>query len=93
MPMIRFLSRRARNIEVVHPTAPRVGIFVKAQRARSTGPQAHLNTYIADEERLVRGQVIVALGRLTLILCVVALGLQIFGFVEHLAISLGWIVL
>lgn len=79
--------------KLIHPTAPHVGIFINAERVRSTGPKSHQSPYIRDEERIVRGQVIVALGRLTLILCVVALGLQIFGFVEHLAISLGWIVL
>lgn len=68
MPVIRFPSRRPRNIEVVHPTTPRVGIFVKAQRARSTGPQAHQHPYISNEEQIVRNQVLHALVVLGIVL-------------------------
>ncbi len=77
MPVIRILSRRARAIEVVHPTTPRVGIFVKTQRARSTGPQAHLSPYIVDEDRAVNAQVFYALGRLGWILGALLLGLLV----------------
>lgn len=90
MSVIRFLPRRTREVKVVHPTTPRVGIFVKAQRARSTGPQAHQHPYISDEERAVRGQVLDALGRLTMIIASLALGLQLGGFLRQAAISMGW---
>lgn len=91
MAVIRFPSRRPRNIEVVHPTTPRVGIFVKAQRARSTGPQAHQHPYIADKERGVRHQVRDALVRFTAIAlglyCGLGVGRAVWHFVR------GWIAL
>lgn len=61
MPVIRFASRRARPVDVVHPTTPRVGIYVQAARARSTGPQAHLSPYVDDEERSTNEMVLRAL--------------------------------
>jgi len=68
MPVIRFPSHRPRPVEVVHPTTPRVGIFIKAQRARSTGPQAHQTPYIDDEELRMRRHVFRALIGLSAIL-------------------------
>lgn len=86
MSVIRFPSRRARPIEVVHPTTPRVGIFVKAQHARSTGPQAHQTPYIADEEMGVRRQVFRALIVLSVILlssyCSLRVCLAVWDFVR-----------
>lgn len=68
MAVIQLPVRRARELEPIHRTTPRVGIFVQAQRARSTGPQAHQHPYIADEERGVRQQVLAALVRFAAIL-------------------------
>lgn len=77
MPVIRFPSRRARPVEVIHPTAPRVGIFVQAQRARSTGPQAHQHPYMDDEERSTNEQVLNALVKVAAVLGAFALGVRI----------------
>ena len=77
MPVIHLPVRRVRALEPIHRTPPRVGIYLAAQRARSTGPQAHETPYIADEERKVRHQVLWALGRFVTIFCGLVLGLQI----------------
>lgn len=88
MPVIRFPSRRTRAVDVVHPTTPRVGIFVKAQRARSTGPEAHESPYIADEERSMRRQVFSALAWLAVILassyCSIHLAMAAWQFMRGL---------
>lgn len=80
--------RRERALEPIHRTTPRVGIFVQAQRARATGPQAHQTPYIADEERAVRGQVLDALVRFAAILlglyCGAGLGHTVWTFVRGL---------
>lgn len=91
MAVIRLPTRRTRALAPIHPTTPRVGIYVKAQRARSTGPQAHQHPYIADEERGVRHQVLDALGRFTAIslglYCGLGVGRAVWHFVR------GWIAL
>lgn len=91
MAVIRLPARRMRALEPIHRTTPRVGIFVQAARARSTGPQAHLSPYVADEERTVRGQVFDALVRFTAILlglyCGLGAGRAVWHFVH------GWIAL
>jgi hypothetical protein len=88
MPVIRLSTRRTRALDPIHPTTPRVGIFVKAARARSTGPQANQHPYVADEERAVRGQVRHALIMLGLILlstyCSVRAGIAIWHLVRGL---------
>jgi hypothetical protein len=86
MAVIRLPARRVRALEPIHRTTPRVGIFVQAQRARSTGPQSHEHPYIADEERGVRGQVLDALGRFAVILlglyCGAGVGRAVWHFVR-----------
>jgi hypothetical protein len=75
--------RRARELEPIHRTTPRVGIFVQAQRARATGPQAHQHPYVADEERAVRRQVLDGLGRFAIILLGLYLGAGLGRAVWH----------
>lgn len=79
MPVIRFPSRRAHHADVnlVHPTAPRVGIFVKTQRARCTGPQAHQTPYIADEERSTNEKMLHALVKFVAALAGIIVGVRI----------------
>jgi hypothetical protein len=85
MPVIQLPVRRSRELEPIHRTTPRVGIFVQAQRARSTGPQAHQHPYVADEERAVRSQVLDALGRFGVILVGLYCGLGVGRAVWHFA--------
>lgn len=85
--------RRTRALDPIHRTTPRVGIFVIAQRARSTGPQAHLHPYIGDEERAVRHQVLHALGKFAAICCGLVIGLQVGHLFAGIARLLGWIAL
>jgi hypothetical protein len=83
MAVIQLPVRRARELEPIHRTTPRVGIFVQAQRARATGPQAHQTPYIADEERAVRRQVFDALTRFAIILLGLYLGTSVGRPVWH----------
>lgn len=85
MSLIRFHFRRTRAVELIHPTAPRVGIFVQAQRARSTGPQAHVSPYVVDEERGVRRQVYDAFWRFAVILLGLYCGFGVGRAVWHFA--------
>jgi hypothetical protein len=88
MPVIQLPLRRVRELDPIHRTTPRVGIFVQAQRARSTGPQAHQTPYIADEERAVRRQVLDALVRFAAIVlglyCGAGIGSTVWHFVRGL---------
>ncbi len=77
MTIIGFPARSARQVELIHSTTPRVGIFVMAPRARATGPQAHLWPYVADEEQAGRRQVRATLLRAISILWAVALVLYL----------------
>lgn len=91
MSIIRFPDRRARALEPIHPTAPRVGIFaIAARRARSTGPQAHLHCYIADEERAVWRKVLRALSAFGMIVGSWAIAITISRALLGAAIALGW---
>lgn len=67
--------------KLVHPTAPRVGVFIKAERARSTGPKSHQSPYVADEERSTNEKVLHAL----IVFAATLLGLYL-GFSAGLAV-------
>ncbi len=78
MPVIQLPVRRERELEPIHRTPPRVGIFDLTQRRRrSTGPQAHLHPYVLDTDREVWRQVGCALRRCALVAAGVAIGVAL----------------
>lgn len=86
MAVIHLPVRRARTLDPIHRTTPRVGIFVLAQRARATGPQAHQHPYIADERRVEDMKLRDALARFAVILlglyCGLGVGRAAWNFVR-----------
>ncbi len=79
MPVIHLPVRREHTLEPIHRTPPRVGIYVAAARARSTGPQAHVHTYVDDEAREDRRQLARALRRTA---CVALLAVAAAAFLQ-----------